>query len=85
MDNVANACKSQGLRCVRAQVPVYYGSVHTMLDGIGVTSDNKICVIELKCTGQTRSSHRLNYDKTCRDLKSLYHLGKPNTERVAHQ
>lgn len=85
MDNVANACTSQRLRCVRAQVPVFYGSVHTMLDGIGITHDNKICIIELKCTTQSRANHRLTYDKTCKDLKVLHYLGKPNTERVAHQ
>lgn len=85
MDNIVTACTSQKLTCVRAQVPVAFKGVHTMLDGLAVTSDNKLCVLELKCTGQTRSEHRSNYDCTCNIKKVLQFLGKPNTERIAHQ
>ena len=85
MDHILSACLQQNLKCVRAQVPVAYGGVHTMLDGLAVTRDNKLCVLELKCTGQTRSEHQSNYDRPCKNRKTLQFTGKPNTERSAHQ
>lgn len=84
--NALAALRGTGIRPVRTQFAVSYGTVGTRLDGIGVCirhGQPYIVVIELKTTGRDPADNRA-YDCPCSLLPELHLLGLPNTERTAH-
>lgn len=84
--NALSALRGTGIRSVRTQFPVMYGTVGTRLDGIGVCNrhgQTYIVIIELKTTGRDPADNRA-YDCPCSLLPELHLLGLPNTERTAH-
>lgn len=80
------ALEKRGVKCVRVQFPVAipHLGIKTELDGLGVSSDGAVVVIELKTTQHGMDRHNLLYKRPCQKRPKMS-TGLPNTEYIAHQ